>query len=136
MRIPMAAPIVAAVEDLFFLSKIRETAQQIGVAVEILPPAKLEERLAQSPAEAIILDLNCRTTPPVEMLRALKGDPATRGIPVIGFVSHVQGDLIAAVRAAGCDTVLARSAFSRELPGLLRDLAGKAAASGPGGAAR
>jgi hypothetical protein len=38
---------------------------------------------------------------------------------VIGFGSHVDRDLLAAARAAGCDQVLARSAFFSRLPQLL-----------------
>ena len=33
------------------------------------------------------------------------------GVPVIGFGSHVDRDLLAAATAAGCTRVLARSAF-------------------------
>ncbi len=32
-------------------------------------------------------------------------------VPTIGFASHVDRDLLAAAKAAGCDRVLARSAF-------------------------
>jgi hypothetical protein len=39
---------------------------------------------------------------------------------VIGFLSHVQGDLQQKAHEAGCDMVLPRSAFSQNLPQLLR----------------
>ncbi|MGH9284829.1 MAG: hypothetical protein ACRD0M_04025 [Acidimicrobiales bacterium] len=40
-------------------------------------------------------------------------------VPAIGFASHVARDLIEAAIAAGCDRVLARSAFFSRLPELL-----------------
>jgi len=47
----------------------------------------------------------------------------TGSAPVLGFASHVAAETIAAARGAGCDEVLARSAFTRRLPELLRKLA-------------
>ena len=44
---------------------------------------------------------------------------ALRGRRVIGFGSHVDTDLLRAARAAGCETVLARSAFFPRLDDLL-----------------
>jgi hypothetical protein len=41
-------------------------------------------------------------------------------VELIAYVSHVREDLIAAARAAGADRVLARGAFSKLLPDLLR----------------
>ena len=40
--------------------------------------------------------------------------------PIIGFLSHVQGDLKQKAHEVGCDMVLPRSAFSQNLPQLLR----------------
>jgi hypothetical protein len=42
------------------------------------------------------------------------------GIPIVGFFSHVQPERAAAARAAGCTWALPRSAFVRQLEGLLR----------------
>jgi hypothetical protein len=39
---------------------------------------------------------------------------------IVGFVSHVQGDLKVKALDAGCDAVMPRSAFSQNLPQLLR----------------
>lgn len=122
---PAAAPILAVVEDMIFLSKILETAGKVGVAVEPVDPAKVVERVKQLPAQALILDLNHRSGLAVGLLRSLKAGPATKHIPVLGFLSHVQADLAEAVRAAGCDQVMARSAFSAQLPQLLEKLAGR-----------
>ena len=39
---------------------------------------------------------------------------------IVGFVSHVQGDLKVKALDAGCDAVMPRSAFSQNLGQLLR----------------
>ena len=111
---------MAAVEDLLFRSKISETANTLGV--EALFPRsreKLVERIYESPPDLLVLDLNSARFEPLELLKRLKSDEATRDVPVVGFLSHVQKDLAIAARESGCDRVMARSAFTRELPEIL-----------------
>src|SRR5437879_11518829 len=97
------AEILVVVEDLIFLSKISGTARLVGVAVESVDLRSLEQRVAESPPRAVILDLNHRSGSAVDALRALKSNPATSGVPVVAFLSHVQTDLAAAARAAAAD---------------------------------
>jgi CheY-like chemotaxis protein len=118
----MPVTILAVVEDIFFLAKIQQTARQLGVTVEPLAPDALTERLLHNEACAILLDLNYRSGRAIAVLEALKNNPVTRPVPVVAFLSHVQTDLARAARAAGCDRVMARSAFSQQLPSLLREL--------------
>jgi DNA-binding NarL/FixJ family response regulator len=121
----MPEPILIVVEDLIFLAKIQHTAQELGIAVETVPLAQLPERLSRSPSAAVIVDLNHRSGSAVETVRALKADAATAQAHLLGFLSHVQGELAHAARQARCDQVLARSAFSEQLPELLARLAGR-----------
>ena len=50
----------------------------------------------------------------------MHADPALSAIPTVGYVSHVQADLKRGAQEAGCDTVLARSALSQNLPLLMK----------------
>ncbi|MDE3167746.1 MAG: response regulator, partial [Acidobacteriota bacterium] len=45
----------------------------------------------------------------------LKGSPETRAVSLIGYLSHLQGELKQQAQEAGCDMVMARSAFSQNL---------------------
>jgi CheY-like chemotaxis protein len=119
----LAEILLAVVDDLFFLSKIQQTAKVLGVRVETVTPGKLAERAAQAPVRGVILDLNHRSGSALDALRAIKADAKIGPTPVVGFLSHMQTDLAAAAREAGCDLVLARSTFSQKLPDFLRDLA-------------
>jgi DNA-binding NarL/FixJ family response regulator len=114
--------ILAVVDDLLFLSKIRETAKHLGVEVKAAQPADLPEAALATVPNAILIDLNHWSGKALEVLRALKSHSTTKDIAVVGFVSHVQDELIAAARDAGCDIVLARSAFVSQLPSLLQRL--------------
>ena len=122
----MAETLLAVIDDLFFLSKIQQTAKLVDVCVELVAPGQLAERVVQAPVRAVILDLNHRSGSALDALRAIKADAKVGATPVVGFLSHVQTDLAAAAREAGCDLVLARSTFSQKLPELLRRLGGQA----------
>jgi hypothetical protein len=56
---------------------------------------------------------------PLSVIPKLKSK-LKKGTSIIGFLSHVQGDLKVKAQEAGCDMVLPRSAFSQNLPQLLR----------------
>jgi CheY-like chemotaxis protein len=117
-------PILVVVDDIFFLSKIQQTACQMGLLVEAIEPAKVKERATEISAHSVILDLNHRSGTAIDVARDIKGNPATSHVQVMGFLSHVQTDLAVAAHEAGCDVVLARSAFAQQLPQLLMKLAG------------
>ena len=116
--------ILALVDDLLFLSKIQETAQHLGVTVKTARPVDLPGLAIEVVPSALIIDLNHRSGKALDVLRTLKSDSKTRDMAIIGFVSHVQNDLIAAAHEAGCDLILARSAFVRQLPSLLQRFSG------------
>ena len=112
--------VLALVDDLMFASKIKTTATQIGVTVAFArsSDAALTAMRANAPA-LVIFDLNSPRTDPLGTIAAMKSDAALASIPTIGYASHVQVDIINAARAAGVDEVLARSAFTTQLPDLL-----------------
>jgi PleD family two-component response regulator len=114
--------VIAAVEDLLFRSKISETATQLGVEASFpRSPTKLADALKDSPPDLLILDLNSSRFEPLRLLRTVKSEEATRGVRTVGFLSHVQKDLAVAAKESGCDRVMARSAFTRDLPKVLAE---------------
>ena len=116
----MARRVLAAVEDLLFRSKISETAGGLGIEAGFpRNRERLLETLRESPPDLLVLDLNSARFDPLELLRTVKSERGTRRIPTVGFLSHVQGDLAVAAKEAGCDRVMARSAFTRDLPKVL-----------------
>jgi hypothetical protein len=112
------------IEDLFFLAKIQETARKLGVKVGFLKADKdVVARLSGVPEDEkpslIVFDLNNAGAKPLTLIPKLKAK-LKRGTSVIGFLSHLQGDLKVKATEAGCDMVMPRSAFSQNLPNLLR----------------
>jgi CheY-like chemotaxis protein len=112
----VARRVLAAVEDLLFRSKISETASSLGIEAAFpRNPRRLLDALRDSPPDLLVLDLNSARFEPLTLLRDVRSDEVTRGIPTVGFLSHVQKDLAIAAREAGCDRVVARSAFTKDL---------------------
>jgi len=112
------------IEELFFIAKIQESARKLGVKVAFVKNEK-EAITALTNGEdtnkpaLIVFDLNNANAKPLTLIPKLKAK-LKRTTSIIGFLSHLQGDLKAKAVEAGCDTVMPRSAFSQNLPNLLR----------------
>jgi CheY-like chemotaxis protein len=116
----MPKKVLAVIEDLFFTVKIMEAAKQAGLTVEFVHTiVDAVERAKLQPA-VIVVDLNCAKFDVLKLIEELKAAPESKRIELIGFVSHVQGELIQQAREAGCENVLARSAFSRDMGEIFR----------------
>ncbi len=114
---------VALITDLFFVTKVKGTADAMGVPLEIVRGADaLASSLERGP-RLVIVDMNAAGDP-AEAIRRSKSlpDPPV----VIAYLSHVQQELADAARVAGADVVMPRSAFSAQLPDLLRQHAAEA----------
>src|SRR5262245_532045 len=116
----MFAVILAVLDDLMFTSKIRTAAAAVGVTVEFARSSSTAlERMRTGAPSLVIFDLNNQRTDPLGTVAAMKKEPVLAALRTLGYVSHVQTDLINAARAAGVDEVLARSAFTTRLGEIL-----------------
>jgi CheY-like chemotaxis protein len=116
--------VLAVLDDLFFRVKIADAAKRVGLDIEFLNNGTdVIERAKEQPL-VIIIDLNINSLQPLELISELKSAPETKGVSIIGFVSHVQGELKQKAQEIGCDMVMARSAFSQNLPQILKRHAG------------
>lgn len=117
--------VVAVLSDLMFTVKIQEAAKRAGMDSVFV--SSQQDALAQAKLQpaVIILDLNHSAVEPLETIAKLKSDEETRNIDLLGYVSHVQGELKKAAQEKGCDVVVARSAFSQNLPTLLGRYSGR-----------
>jgi len=115
--------IFCLIDDLFFLAKIQEVSRKLNVKVEFVKSDKeigdkVEEKGEENPS-LIIVDLNSNNIKPLPMISKLRSR-FKKSTSIVGFVSHVQGDLKVKAQEAGCDVVMPRSAFSQNLPSILR----------------
>lgn len=116
----MSRHVIAIVDDLFFASKIRGTAERVGVTANF--PRTIEAAIssAKENPSLILCDLHAQRVDVVDLARKLKTEERTRVIPIVGFFSHVQVELQGAAMEAGFDRVIPRSLFARELVQILK----------------
>lgn len=112
--------VLAVVDDLFFVVKINDMAKRNGFQVEFLKSEKDVLAKAQEAPTLIIVDLNSTSVKPVALISKLKAAPETKDISIVSFVAHVQGELKQQAQEAGSNMVLARSAFSTNLPQIFK----------------
>jgi len=112
--------VLAVVSDLFFSVKITDAAKRAGMTVELVKDAHEVMAKAKAKPSVIIFDLNFEGVQPLDLITRLKGSADYKGVSLIGYLSHVQGELKQAAQDAGCDMVMAKSAFSQNLQQILK----------------
>jgi CheY-like chemotaxis protein len=121
-RVDAPTRIFAFIDDLFFVAKIQEISRKLNVKVEFVKSdkdiAEKTENTEEKPS-LIIVDLNSNSIKPLTVISKMRSK-YKKSTSIVGFVSHVQGDLKMKAQEAGCDVVMPRSAFSQNLPNILR----------------
>ena len=97
-------------EDLF------DAARRAGIQAEFVKAEKELLEKAESKPALIILDLNFGGVQPLKLIGKLKSNPNLKQTSILAYVSHVDGELKQQAHDLGCDMVMARSAFSQNLP--------------------
>ena len=116
--------VLAVVDDLLFTVKINDAAKRAGLDAQFVKSEKdLLDKAEEKPL-LIILDLNATSVQPLSLISKLKGNGDLKGVSVIAFLSHVQGELKQKAQEAGANMVMTRSAFSQNLQQILKRHAG------------
>jgi len=112
--------IVALVPDLMDRSKVSAAAKAAGESVRFVNQApRLVAAVEEDSPDLVLVDLGRPGA--VDAVRELAGAGAGAGARVVGFGSHVDRDLLAEAGDAGCEEVLARSQFFRDLARVLTE---------------
>lgn len=121
--------IVYFAADLLWASKIKGTAEAVGVAARPVRSIEmLEARLGDSPVKALVVDLEGGEVA-MELIRRLRGgakSPTESAVRVLAFGPHVATEALAGAKAAGADVVMPRGGFSARMPEILKQLDGDA----------
>ncbi|HEY0003584.1 MAG TPA: hypothetical protein VGB17_02145 [Pyrinomonadaceae bacterium] len=117
----MSLYVLAAVEEMFFASRIRAVAAELAIEVrfEKSTEAVLAAARAAQPT-LIIADLHAQRCDPLALARSLKSDEELKAVPLVGFFSHVHTALQRETQSAGFNRLLPRSAFTKRLPEILQ----------------
>ena len=103
--------------DLLFSSRVSQTAKQQGIDLQVsgAPDAAIASITADT--RLVILDLTLPSLDVVSTVARLReANPTVR---IVAYGPHVQAGKLNAARAAGCDEVLTRGQFDREIARVL-----------------
>jgi CheY-like chemotaxis protein len=113
-------PILLIEDDLFFSSTLLSAVRRLGLeAILVDSRTQVLERVRTAAPAAILINLASRSLGSLDRIRELKADAGLRAVPVVGYCGHLETDLIAAGRSAGCDVVVANSAITSNLSDVL-----------------
>lgn len=102
--------------ELFFRSKVAATAEAAGAEVIFAASAaELASALQAGGVGIVVINLEAASPDPIAAIAAAKSS----GARTAGYANHVQEALMTRARDAGCDRVLAKGAFTRELHAIL-----------------
>jgi CheY-like chemotaxis protein len=120
----MGNEVLVLLDDLLFQVKIADAAKRAGVRVLFVKDPELFLQMAQTnPPQGLILDLNLSGADTIGVVQRVKASGRLQGVPLIAYLSHVQTELRAAAMEAGCERVMARSAFVQTLAAIMSDFA-------------
>lgn len=102
-------------DDLIFFSRVSGSARAAGLAVRMVrTPADLIAAARTEPPSGVILDLhNTELDLPVLLVQLKETCPTMPRVTAYG--AHVEAATLRAAREAGCDLVVARSKFVKEV---------------------
>ncbi len=109
--------VLLLVSDLFWETRIEESARRLGLRVENMTlDADFEKAIAETNPALVLLTFD-RTG---EAWQRLAAAGYAAGVKVVAFGSHMNVEAFRRARQLGCDDVLANSRLSSELPTLLQ----------------
>lgn len=124
---------LVVMSDLLFRSRVDEVARRVGLPLRVAKSLEQLDRHLEHQAVALaIVDLEAERLDAAEAIRRIKASAGGGETPVLAFAGHTNLAAIEAGRAAGATVVLARSAFTAQLPTVLSRVAEAARAQPEG----
>ena len=112
-------PLLVAVRDLVFRSKIHAAAERLGVPLTLAPRGTPLADAARALGEGTILvDLGEQG-----LLEQIPATKQAAKVKLIGFLGHLDADLARAANEAGVDEILSRGQFVQRLDSILKESA-------------
>jgi CheY-like chemotaxis protein len=107
-------------KDLFFASRVIAAARALGGDLQVVGTVDaLLDRMEQESCSLVLLDLDSPGADPAALVGGLRRR-VTEPPLIVAFGSHIHEARLAAARDAGCDFVLTRGQFDRQMREILQ----------------
>ena len=119
-------PILVAVSDVFFYTKVRDALKPQGYLLEkARTQDEVSEKAGALRPAAVILNINDETLDAFKALEALKGDDRSKTIPVLAFANHEEVDNWRRAQQLGVAKIVSRNEFSARTLQLVEEVVGR-----------
>lgn len=116
MTRPSRKTVFLVADDMFFSSKIENTAKNVGFdLVKVKKLREFPDRVREKKPDLVIIDLASRKIDTGEIFNLIKGSSECAGTFCVGYLPHVEQELARRFREMGVDLVVPRSRFSAEM---------------------
>lgn len=116
MQADTRPPLAALVQDLFFSSRIADTARHLGIGSLIEAQAEaFEEKVREQRPGVALIDLGLRGVDWASVVRRLRADPSFATLPIVAFGPHMDLEARERALAAGCTEFLSNSKLATDL---------------------
>ncbi|MGH7885645.1 MAG: hypothetical protein ACRENO_08130, partial [Thermodesulfobacteriota bacterium] len=113
--------VYALLDDLFFESKIRNSAKRLDIDLSIIKDKKsFDQKISEEIPNLIIIDLISETIDAEKIVNEIEVNNKLKIVSIIGYLPHVETNLISKFVAGRCSLVVPRSRFSREMDHLIK----------------
>ena len=113
--------VYAILDDLFFSSKIKNSIKDLDINLSIIKSSEeFQIRIKEQKPNLIIIDLASKKIKTEQIIKELKNDQELKEIFCIGYLPHVEKELMEKFKELGCDLVIPRSRFSNEINELIQ----------------
>jgi len=117
--------VLAAVNDIFFYTKLRDALKPHGYILERARSQEdvTEKAHALNPA-AIVLNINDDSLDAFKAIEALKASDRSKSIPILAFANHEDVDSWKRAQKLGVTKIVSRNEFSSKTLALLQEVIG------------
>ena len=114
--------ICVVADDMFFSSKIENTAKNLDIAtVKTKSREELQGKIEGKTIDLMIIDLASRKIDVERVFAELRNSEKHGKVFCIGYLPHVERELADKFREKGVDLVIPRSKFSREMGAIMKE---------------
>jgi CheY-like chemotaxis protein len=115
--------ILAAVNDIFFYTKLRDALKPHGYQLERARSQQdVSDKIAAIHPAAFVLDMNDPALDGLKALEAIKADARFNNLPVLAFANHEEVGTWQQAKRLGVSKIVSRNEFSARTRDLLREV--------------
>ena len=118
-------PVLVAVTDIFFYSKIRDVLIRLGLKAErARSQQEITDKASRLCPQALVLNMNDDIMNAMDAIKELKSKEETQTIPILAFANHEEVATFREAQDLGITKIVSRNEFSARTGDLVTEVIG------------